>query len=265
MSHPMQVFNQQPGMPPPPPGAAVQWMQPPPAMPNCPIGLEYLTQIDKIMIHQKKSILEAVTEWEVANKYVLLNAVGQQVYYAFEESGCCTRQFCAQNRGFTMHIVDNFQREVLTIRRPFKCCTAGCLASIDTCGHEVSIETPAGEKIGMVRQRFSCCANNFSVLNGDESKEIFKISGPNMCSWTYNCNCCADKVFEIMNPEGQPCGAIRKKWGGWVKEAFTQADTFSVEFPVDLDVRCKAALLGATFLIDFLQFENKQNNVQNAD
>ena len=31
-------------------------------------------------------------------------------------------------------------------------------------------------------------------------------------------------------------------------------------FPMDLDVRCKATLIGAAFLIDYMFFEKKANN-----
>ena len=44
-------------------------------------------------------------------------------------------------------------------------------------------------------------------------------------------------------------GQVSKKYGGFMKEAFTDADTFGVNFPMDLDVRVKAVLLAATFLI----------------
>ena len=33
-----------------------------------------------------------------------------------------------------------------------------------------------------------------------------------------------------------------------------------VRFPMDLDVRCKATLIGAAFLIDYMFFEKKANN-----
>jgi len=48
-----------------------------------------------------------------------------------------------------------------------------------------------------------------------------------------------------------------------LKEAFTDADIFGINFPVDLDVRMKAVLLGACMLIDFNFFEktgNKDND-----
>ena len=49
--------------------------------------------------------------------------------------------------------------------------------------------------------------------------------------------------------DGSPCGQIRKQWSGVVKEAFTDADNFGVTFPMDLDVKVKATMLGAVFLI----------------
>jgi hypothetical protein len=37
---------------------AIQWMPRPPPMPDCPTGLEYLTQIDKMLVQQKVDLLE---------------------------------------------------------------------------------------------------------------------------------------------------------------------------------------------------------------
>lgn len=48
---------------------------------------------------------------------------------------------------------------------------------------------------------------------------------------------------------GEVLGKITKKWGGVIKEYFTDADTFQVEFAQYLDVYTKATLLAALFLI----------------
>lgn len=34
------------------------WMNMPQGIPNCPPGLEYLTQIDQLLVHQKVELLE---------------------------------------------------------------------------------------------------------------------------------------------------------------------------------------------------------------
>jgi len=49
--------------------------------------------------------------------------------------------------------------------------------------------------------------------------------------------------------ESRSVGRISKQWGGLLQEALTDADDFGLQFPLDLDVRVKAVLLGATFLI----------------
>ena len=44
-------------------------------------------------------------------------------------------------------------------------------------------------------------------------------------------------------------GKISKQWTGFVREAFTDADNFGIQFPLDLDVKMKAVMIGACFLI----------------
>lgn len=41
---------------------------------------------------------------------------------------------------------------------------------------------------------------------------------------------------------------------GLLREAFTDADNFGIQFPMDLDVRMKAVMLGACFLIVSLMY-----------
>lgn len=49
--------------------------------------------------------------------------------------------------------------------------------------------------------------------------------------------------------EKENVGRISKQWTGFVKEAFTDADNFGIQFPMNLDVKMKAVMLGACFLI----------------
>lgn len=48
---------------------------------------------------------------------------------------------------------------------------------------------------------------------------------------------------------GDEVGKISKQWSGLVREMFTDADFFGINFPMDLDVRMKAVMLGACMLI----------------
>lgn len=54
-----QVVMQQPGgMQQPGPPGAPQWMMQPQRPLNCPMGLEYLTMVDQLLVHQKVELLE---------------------------------------------------------------------------------------------------------------------------------------------------------------------------------------------------------------
>lgn len=61
----------------------------------------------------------------------------------------------------------------------------------------------------------------------------------------------------------QSVGKISKQWSGLAKEIFTDADNFGIQFPMDLDVKMKATMLAACFLIDFMYFEDNGNRNQN--
>ncbi|KAK6050794.1 Scramblase [Cooperia oncophora] len=165
------------------------------------------------------------------------------------------RCWCGPQRGFIMHIVDNFNKEVMRVTRPLKCCGGGCggiFACIDCCSYKCNVEAPPGNFIGSVMQRQACCASSFDIINAD-GQMILTIDGPFIA-----CGCNVE--FPVKTSSGVPCGNITKKWRGMLRETFTNADKFSVSFPMDLDVRAKALLLSATFMIDFAEFEHSTGN-----
>lgn len=49
--------------------------------------------------------------------------------------------------------------------------------------------------------------------------------------------------------ETSKIGKISKQWTGLLREAFTDSDNFGIQFPMDLDVKMKAVMIGACFLI----------------
>jgi hypothetical protein len=174
----------------------------------------------------------------------------------------CMRQCCGPQRGFTMHITNNFGQEVIRVTRDFKCCAGcNCCACCECCAMEIRVEAPVGQIIGYVRQQQSCLAPHYNVLDAQQ-QTVLAIEGP-MCICQGPC-CTGDQEFKVQSADGlHNVGKISKQWSGFVKEYFTDADNFGVSFPMDLDVRMKATLLGAVFLIDFMFFEQSQGNNQN--
>jgi len=230
------------------------WMPVAQPMTGVPAGLEYLSQIDQLVIKQKIELLELVTGFETANKYEIKNSMGQQVYKAKEKSGFCMRQCCGPNRAFKMEITDNTGREILKLDRPFNC----NLVCFPCCLHEMDVISPVtGEKLGRIKQNWHLTHPRFTIYDAAD-QAVFRIKGP-CCG----CNFCSDVNFQVEDMNGVQVGLVQKQWTGFVKEAFTDADNFSVSFPIDLDVRLKAVLLGAVFMVDFMYFEQPANNNNN--
>ncbi|XP_076335621.1 phospholipid scramblase 1-like isoform X2 [Tachypleus tridentatus] len=134
----------------PPPGpAAVQWMPLPSAPPNCPPGLEYLTMIDQLLVHQKVELLEAITGFETANKYQVMNSMGQNIYFAAEDSHCCARYFCGPIRPFDMKILDNGGHEVIHLCRPLKCDSCCCPCCLQVLSRD------GGTQVGKITKQWT--------------------------------------------------------------------------------------------------------------
>uniref|UniRef100_A0A2M4AMB1 Phospholipid scramblase n=1 Tax=Anopheles triannulatus TaxID=58253 RepID=A0A2M4AMB1_9DIPT len=249
----------QPGVPgqPPPQMMGGQpmaggWMPIPQGIPNCPPGLEYLTAIDQLLVHQKVELLEAFTGFETANKYTVKNTLGQKVYWAAEDTGCCNRMCCGAARAFDMKVLDTYQNEVLHFNRPLRCssCWFPC------CLQTMEVTAPPGNVIGYVEQDWSILTPQFSIKD-QNGETVLKISGP-FCTFSI----CGDVEFEVLSTNGTQVGKISKQWSGLGRELFTDADHFGINFPMDLDVRVKATLLGALFLIDYMFFEKSGNKEQ---
>ncbi|XP_068135347.1 phospholipid scramblase 2-like isoform X2 [Hyperolius riggenbachi] len=226
-------------------GRQAQWMPTPPTIPNCPPGLEYLSQIDHILIHQQVELLEALTGYESNNQYEIKNSMGQRMYCAAEQNDCCTRNLCGPARSFVITIVDNMGREVNRLSRPYRCssCWFPC------CLQKMQVEAPPGTVIGHIKQNWNPCFPRFTIMNEME-EEVLKLYGP-----CIPLRCFFDTYFELKTLNKSDIGRISKPWMDPVKETFTDVHFFGASFPMDLDVKMKAVVLGACFLIDFLFME----------
>lgn len=218
-----------------------------------PPGLEYLTQIDQVLIHQKIELLEAITGFETNNQYEVKNSLGQVIYLAEEDNDFMTRNCCGNIRPFEMTITDHAGREVLHLSRPLRCqsCLFPCFLQ------EMEVQAPPGTTVGYIVQEWDPLYPNF-LIQGTARETLLYIEGP-FCA----CSCFGDVDFKVMDGSKQhEIGRISKQWSGLLQEGYTDADNFGVQFPMDLDVKMKAVLMGACFLIDFMFFEQVGNQRQ---
>ena len=80
----------------------------------------------------------------------------------------------------------------------------------------------------------------------------------NICSG----GCCNCRIpFHIYTPgqadkgKGKELGIVEKQWRGLGTEMFSDADTFTINFPKDADPDSKARILGFAFLLNMMEFE----------
>nr|XP_029510662.1 phospholipid scramblase 1-like [Oncorhynchus nerka] len=219
---------------------------PNPGLPGCPPGLEYLTQVDQLLIKQKVEFIEGIWLESKQQSYEVRNAMGQNVFYAVEENDCLSRQCCGPLRSFTIKVLDNFGQEVITVTRPLK-----CMSCFFPCCLQEVLQAPPGNTVGYVVQQWHPFSPKF-IIENEHREAVLRLHGP-FCGWS----CLPDVDFEIVTmDEVDKIGKISKQWTGLLREAFTDADNFGIQFPMDLDVKMKAVMIGACFLVDFMFFES---------
>ncbi|XP_059175516.1 phospholipid scramblase 1-like [Physella acuta] len=237
------------------PGKEIVMMPRPEPIPGCPPGLEYLTAVDQLICKQEVNFLEALLGFEAANKYKIFNTLEQQVYTCLEESDACNRNCWGPQRGFVFHIVDNNNQEVMLVDRPFRACSGCCCCADGCCLYPIFVRDRTGNHLGMIRMMNSKCKPHFGIFdaNGDL---LYEIWGP-ACT----CSCGGEIPFPIRSVrDGSQVGGVTKVWAGALREFLSDADTYSVTFPMNLDVKHKALIFACFILIDFSLFETDKND-----
>lgn len=229
-------------------GSITGWMSAPTGVANCPRGLEYLANVDSFFIRRRINLSDTFSRYEANNTYSIRNSGGQKIYNAIENTNFCTRNYCGSIRPFHIQIFDQTKQEVLHMYRSLACmsCWFPC------CLQRVQVSAPPGQTIGSIEQEWNMLRPSFRVLNGS-GDTVLRIEGPIcVCAQWF----CFRIDFNLVSLSGENVGKISKKFTSFTREMFTDASFFGITFPKELDVLSKAVLLGATFLIDFMFFEN---------
>uniref|UniRef100_A0A8C8YX73 Phospholipid scramblase n=1 Tax=Prolemur simus TaxID=1328070 RepID=A0A8C8YX73_PROSS len=188
------------------------------------------------------SVTHTVTpEGTNGNKtYEIMNNQGQRIYFAEERNNWFLQCLCGSSRPFTITIYDNVGRDVIALHKDLRC---------SCCWR---IEAPPGKIIGYVYQYFHPFFPKFKIKN-ENKEDIMKIRGPCvfLCHLT-------DLNFNLLSmDEERVIGKISKHYPGFVRRLLSNGVKFGIQFPYDLDVKMKALILGASFLI-FQQISGNQ-------
>ncbi|RDD35831.1 Phospholipid scramblase 3 [Trichoplax sp. H2] len=159
---------------------------------------------------------------------------------------CCSRLF-------HMKILDANDKEVMHYSRPYRCGLCCCCCCFTDCMEDMTIESPTGNAIGSIRQT-ARIGPNFQVLDTEKNK-IFNVNGPfGVCA----CMQRTSYTFDVVDTNGQNVGSIVKGWSGM--RSVVSQDRLDINFPMDLDVKNKALMMGAGILIDYMLFQRVMAN-----
>lgn len=196
----------------------------------------------RLIVRQRRDLLEVFTDFEQASRFALLTENGQLAGWALEKPGgfgrFLARSFLKALRPFELMVFPSegpAAQPELSIRRPWTWFFS-----------ELQVWDRDGRPLGRVRQRFAWIRRRLDLETPD-GRLIARIVGPLLHPWTF--------VAE-RGPEGagREVGRIEKKWDGLLRQTFTDADTYLVTFS-DQDRTFRRLLLAAAILVDYRWFE----------
>ena len=211
-------------------------------MPADSTALAPLLHQNALRVRQKKEWGEILTGFEGRNTYQVVGDDGETLFYAGEVgSGLglfLLRNFLKARRPFTMELKTPSGATLLRLRRPWRFWFS-----------TLEVEDGNGQLLGFIEQRFRFFTRAYDVL-GPGGEELAHLNGPFFRPWTF-----------VIEEGGREVGTIAKRWSGFGKELFTDADNFGVQFDGPTrDARLRPLVVAATFLIDFVHFENRHES-----
>jgi uncharacterized protein YxjI len=194
------------------------------------------TSAPRFLVRQKREMGEVLLGFETRNRYEIHAGQDGVVARAAEEGGglgsFLLRSLLRRCRKATIHILDLEGKPIGRAEKPFRWYF-----------HRLEV-FDGTERIGALQRKWSLLHRIF-VVEDAQGREVLTLKSPLFRIWT----------FQLLFGD-QEVGRISKRWGGVLREAFTDADTFGVEFQdSSLSAEVRALLLAGTFLVDFTCFE----------
>ena len=193
---------------------------------------------ESLTVRQSVEMLQVFTGLETKNRYKILDPGGNEVLFAYEESGFIGRQFLGSHRPLTLHVVDGEGKQLLIGRRKFFWFFS-----------HLELLSPDGTLVGRMQRKFKLIGRRFDLFDLDGY--VGSIDGPLLRPHTF-----------WIRRDGVDLAKITKRWSGISREMFTAADNFHVEFTdFSLSESLRWLTLGVAFAIDLDFFENRGRRV----
>lgn len=205
--------------------------------------VESLRTEPRIFVKQNRNLLDSLFNVELANKYDVFAEDKSLLARIIEVKGGFLQAFkrfmLRSHRGLKIDVINSSNEIELTFKRNFFWFFSDL---------EVFV---GSKKVGSVHRRFSILYKSYE-LRDSYGRSFAKIKSPIWHIWT----------FRVQGIDGTNLGSIQKKWAGVLKEFFTDADSFLLEFDKGfVDVWMRTILFAAAISIDFDFFEKNQASV----
>ena len=204
--------------------------------------MEEITTSDEIYVQQKKEWTEIIVDFETVNRYAVMDQNKKTLGMVAERGGGIfhhiKRAIFRSHRAFEIDVIDNSGKSTLMLSRNFFFFFS-----------DLFVTSGDGQKIGKIHRRFGILHKKYDLY--DQHDNLFaKIKSPIWRLWTFPV---------VAASTGQEIGEISKKWGGMLREIFTDADTFRVQYKQHpWTSQQRATVFAAAVSIDFDFFEDNQ-------
>lgn len=206
-----------------------------------------------VLNHDK---LVMISNHEVADLPVAFK-VGE-AHLAVDLLRCC----CWPNHPLALHIFDDRQNEVMSMRRD---CVCGCSLPCLLCNnHKLRVRLGDGTPLGSVEQRTGivCFQRTFEVRNNLQ-QVAYTLDGSLQCA--PNC-ICRRYMLHIRDAKGEIVGHLENHYKGLCQtlccgpcccfgNTCCANDQYTVSYPPEATVEDKMLLLASNLLVDFMLFQ----------
>jgi len=230
-------------------------------------GVQALSQCKSVVVKQKFQRVESLLQafglgcCEQANEYTVYDFhTGEQLMDVYEDSGVLCRSCCHPHHRLSLRYVDvrsGVAPSTTAMRsvHPFKC---ACCAVFNICRPEIYLELPDGSRFQQARTPClsGCLHPELEILNRDGTVNG-TLSGPGCCLGGL-VEVCLDSEFNFwqgMSKTGKIVKTQPQNLHGRLLQVAGDADTYTIEFPLNATTAQKAGLLASSLLVDYLYFE----------
>ncbi|KAG7869375.1 hypothetical protein KL918_000920 [Ogataea parapolymorpha] len=216
-----------------------------------------------LVIQRQIEYMNLFLGFEQANRYVLMDSMGNQLGWLLERDFGFTkaimRQIYRLHRPFTVDLLDNYGNVLMTIKRPFSFINSHIKAFLP---NVIDSRYPDGALIGESVQSWHLWRRRYNLFkaSGDDAFDQFGAIDSGFLSWE----------FPVRAENGTILGAVSRNFVGFARELFTDTGIYVIRmdplsfqgledlyYPVSekgMTLDQKAVLLANAVSIDFDYF-----------